>query len=262
MKNWMSKLCFLVVGGALTTTFSFQYLNADEKETRTIAQENASTSDSEPKIDLDLISEAMGHLIAKNFKNPAFTFNLDKMIAGMKDELEGKPSPLTDEECQTTIALIQEQIFLKISNTNLQEANQFLETNSKQDGVVCIDSKIQYQVLAQGLAENSTVGGVTENSTPLIHYRGKLLDGTEFSASYDQDPIAVPMDKTIPGFSKGLLGMKQGEKRRLYIHPDQAYGMMGHLPPNSLLIFDVEVIQIDNSTASEESDATLHPSHS
>jgi len=60
-------------------------------------------------------------------------------------------------------------------------------------------------------------------------------------------PITIPLDQTIPGFSKGLVGMKEGEKRRLFVHPDLGYGTMGQLPPNELLIFDIEVVKADTA---------------
>jgi len=78
----------------------------------------------------------------------------------------------------------------------------------------------------------------------LINYTGKYIDGTVFGSSETAGgPITVPIDQTIPGFSKGIVGMKEGEKRRLFVHPDMGYGTTGQLPPNSMLIFDIEVVK-------------------
>ena len=87
---------------------------------------------------------------------------------------------------------------------------------------------------------------VAEHSSPLIHYRGTYLDGTAFGSTAESGgPISLPLDGTIEGFAKAVVGMKEGEKRRIYIHPDLAYGTRGHLDPNALLTFEVEIVQTE-----------------
>src|SRR5262249_32953701 len=88
---------------------------------------------------------------------------------------------------------------------------------------------------------------VESHSSPKIHYTGKYQDGTVFGTSEEMGgPITIPLDQTIPGFSKGITGMKEGEKRRLFVHPDLGYGTTGQLPPNELLIFDIEVVKANS----------------
>ena len=161
----------------------------------------------------------------------------------MREGAAGKPSPLSDEEYEAMMLKVQEQAFKKVSETNLNAANEFLNKNAKEEGVVVLEpGKIQYKILEQG---HGAV--VQDHSSPLIQYVGKYEDGTVFGSSKDVGgAITIPVDQTIPGFGKGIVGMKEGEKRRIFVHPDLGYGTTGHLPPNSLLIFDVEVVKADN----------------
>ena len=186
------------------------------------------------------ISEAFGHLIGRSLNSPGFNFNLDSIIKGLRDSAAGKESPMTEEEYDEVISLIQENAFHQLAETNLLEAETFLKTNALLEDVSEVTpGKLQFTVMKQG--EGDTVGA---HGSPLIHYTGKYLDGTVFGSSVETGtPITLDLDGTIPGFSSGLVGMKSGEKRRLFIHPDMGYGTSGHLPPNSLLVFDVEVIE-------------------
>jgi len=185
------------------------------------------------------LSEALGHLIVRQLNQAGFPFNLDQVIQGIRDEKEGKPSPMSEEEYEQIVCTLQEQHFLQTAELNLNEANTFLEENALKEGIQAIDPKLQFQVAQEG--EGEAVG---PESTPLIHYKGKLIDGTVFATSETVgEPIALPIKQSIPGFAKGLVGMKEGEKRVLYIHPELAYGLSGHLPPNSLLIFEVEIVK-------------------
>ncbi len=196
------------------------------------------------QIDRAKIAETLGHLIVRHLVNPGFELDVEKIIAGIQDEKAGKPSPLSEEEYEQAIYVIQEHMFNQDAEKNLNEANAFLQKNSNGKGVNTIDEQLQYRVEQAGKGEL-----VQEDSTPLIRYQGKLIDGTVFASCEEGDePISLPIQQTIPGFSKGLVGMQEGEKRTLYIHPELAYGVAGHLPPNSLLIFEVEVVKANAPT--------------
>lgn len=197
----------------------------------------------EEKINMDELSETLGHLIVRHLVTAnGFTFSFDKIIKGMRDEKEGKAAPLSEEQYEQMISLMQEKLFEEAAIKNLSQANLFLEENRTLEKVISLEEKLQYKV--EELGQGDLV--VTASSTPLIHYEGKLLDGTLFASSHANNaPIALPMGQTIEGFHKGLVGMKEGEKRTLYIHPDLAYGVEGHLPPNSLLIFEVSIVKVD-----------------
>jgi peptidylprolyl isomerase len=97
-----------------------------------------------------------------------------------------------------------------------------------------------YEVVAVG------EGGSVENkeSTPLLQYTIFTLNGLEIvnTRKMTSSPFRVPLSDAIPGFAMGLVGMRVGERRKLFIHPDLGYGIQGHVPPNSLLIAEVEVV--------------------
>lgn len=186
------------------------------------------------------LSEAFGHLIGKSLHAPGFTFDLESIVRGIRDGAEGKESPLTPEQYEELLVRVQEHAYNEFAATNRKEADTFLAENAKAGHVVELEpGRLQYVILQPG------EGSVVENhSAPLIHYTGSYLDGTVFGSTEQLgEPIAVPLDNTIPGFTRAIIGMKQGEKRRIYVHPDLGYGAESQLSPNALLVFDVEVVQ-------------------
>lgn len=201
-------------------------------------------SDDNPitKEDITKASEAFGHFIGRNLKSPAIEFNIDEIIKGIRSGAAGEPAPMPDKDYEKLMAKIQSHAVKTIGKDNLTAANQFLEKNAKENGVIVIEAgKLQYKTLKEG-----TGPVVGPHSTPTIKYTGKFIDGTVFGSSDDAGgPVTVPLDHTIQGFSLGIAGMKEGEERRLFIHPDLGYGTSEHLPPNSLLIFDIDVVKSD-----------------
>ena len=194
--------------------------------------------------DLLKLSEAFGHFIGRNLKNPGINFDLERIIKGMRDGSAGKPPPLSDEEYERLMAIYQSKAYMEVSEQNLKAAADFMTKNAQKSEIVEIEpGKLQYQILEEGFG-----GRVKEDGTPMINYEGTFLDGTVFGSSEQAGgPITVPLDQTIPGFNKGLVGMFEGEKRRLFVHPDLGYGTSGQLPPNTMLIFDIEVLKADAS---------------
>lgn len=206
--------------------------------------------------DIKKISEAFGHFIGRNLNTPGLSFDVDAVITGIRNGTAGKPAPMSDKEYEEKMLLLQKIAFAKLADFNLKAANDFMSKNANEKGVVVIEpGKLDYMILEKGNGP-----AVEQNGSPLINYTGKYLDGTVFGSSAEAGgPITIPLDQTIPGFSKGIVGMKEGEKRRLFVHPDLGYGTMSHLPPNSLLIFDIEVLKAHSPQASMEEDEDLIP---
>jgi len=204
------------------------------------------------KIDVQKVSEAFGHLIGKNLDSLGFEFNMEQVIKGMEDSVAGKSSPMNETECVQAISLVQEESFQKMASENLKEADTFMTNNARNEGVVELEKrKLQYKVETPG-----TGIVVEEHFSPMIRYTGKFLDGKVFGSSQEDELISL--DETIQGFSQGIVGMKEGEKRTIYIHPDLGYGTSGYLPPNSTLVFDIEVIKA-NATPEQEDSITSIP---
>lgn len=202
-------------------------------------------------LDINKISQALGNFIGRNLNSPGVHFDLESVIKGIREGAAGKPSPLNDQEYEQAMAQLQQQAITTVSTKNLEAADAFLKENSKAKGVVeVIPGKLQYLILEEGNGP-----AVTEHGNPQITYTGRYIDGTIFGSSDAAGgPITVPLDQTIPGFGKGLAGTKEGEKRRLFVHPDVGYGTSGQLLPNSLLIFDIEVIKASSPEEQEGSD--------
>ncbi|HSX03143.1 MAG TPA: FKBP-type peptidyl-prolyl cis-trans isomerase [Rhabdochlamydiaceae bacterium] len=185
----------------------------------------------------DQVSEAFGHLIGKNIDTLGIKFDLKRVIKGLQDSSEGKVAPMSESECIQAISTAQEKAFKNQAVENLKKADDFLNKNAKENAIISVgDGKVQYKIEKSGTGEE-----IKEHYSPLIRYVGKYLDGTVFGSSKEDEMISL--DETIAGFSKGLLGMKEGEKRTLFIHPDYAYGTSGYLPPNSLLTFEIELVK-------------------
>lgn len=206
------------------------------------------------------ISEAYGHFIYKSLENPILRLNFDSVVKGLNDAKSGKTSPMTEQEYEEGIAAVQEVAFQEMSEKNLKEADAFLAKNEKEPGVVELEKgKLQIKILQPGEGDE-----VTDKMMPVLHYTGKYIDGTTFGNSYESgEPISISLTHTIPGFRQGVMGMKVGEKRRIFIHPELGYGTSGQLLPNALLIFDIELVKveaapkdedIDDSTADEDDD--------
>ena len=191
----------------------------------------------ENKEDIAKISEAFGHLIAKNIDTLGVEIDLDCVVKGLQDAAKGKNSPMSETECIQAISAAQEATYQKQSIENLKKAEDFLKKNAQNKDVVIIEKgKLQYKIQKEG---TGTQVKATDN--PVIRYVGKYADGSVFGKSKEDEVICL--EDTIPGFSKGLVGMKEGEKRILYIHPDYGYGTQGFLPPNSLLTFEIEIVK-------------------
>lgn len=213
----------------IALTLSSPALFADETQT-------AQTPPAE-SVDIAKISEAFGHLIGKNIENLGIQFDMQYLVKGLQDSASGKAAPMTEGECVEAISAVQEADFKKQAAENLKVAEEFLTKNETQKGVVSLEEgKLQYKIEKKGKG-----AALDSHASPVIRYVGKKLDGTVFGASKEDEIIAL--DETIPGLSQGLIGMKEGEKRTLYIHPELGYGTKGYLPPNSLLTFEVELVK-------------------
>ncbi len=242
VKNKFLSLTILIASMTLSVAYAKP---AAEKEVQNIAKEESKEENG--KVDLQKISQAFGHLIGKNLDSLGFEFDMAEVIKGMEDSVAGKESPMNETECVQAISLVQEEAFQKLADKNLNEANIFMAENVKNEGIVVLEKdKLQYRVEKKG------EGMVVEDHfSPMIRYSGKFLDGKVFGASQEDELISL--DETIPGFAKGIVGMKEGERRTIFIHPELGYGSNGYLPPNTLLVFDIEVVKANATPAQEDS---------
>ena len=128
------------------------------------------------------------------------------------------------------------------TGSNMEKGKKFLEENTKKADVKTTASGLQYKVLKEGTGNKPTATSNVE-----VHYRGTFIDGKEFDSSYKRkESITFPLNGVIKGWTEGLQLMKEGAKYELYIPSELAYGSSGTpgIPPDSVLIFEVELIKI------------------
>lgn len=240
MKNILVLL--LATSAALTAAPQPATKAAPGRSSMKPAQAQTNNLKPSPTSEIDQISETFGHMLAIQLKTTPLKLNVSLIIKGMQDELSGKPAPMSQEAYDKAVTTLQQRVLTEMATSNQTAAANFLKENSKKEGVVTlVQDKLQYKVLQPG-----TGAVVGPHDTPQIQYEGTLLDGRVFGSSYQtNEPVWLPLDQAIPGFAQGIAGMKEGEKRQLFIAPDLAYGENGtaSIPPNSLLIFTVEVIK-------------------
>ena len=214
---------------------------------QTSATEKSMVEDS-ALTDNQKLSRTFGHLLARQLgRSEDFALDLAKVIAGMQSEIEGKSAPLTDSEYEIQMAAVQKASFEQKCSENLAAAELFLKENKDKEGVIELEpNKLQYRIVKEG-----TGRVLSGKPNALLHYTGSFINGKVFDTSEkNKEPILLPLTKVIPGFSQGMQGMREGEVRVLYIHPDLAYGTTGQLPPNSLLIFEVKLIEASDDNVS------------
>jgi FKBP-type peptidyl-prolyl cis-trans isomerase len=194
----------------------------------------------------DKISYTIGVQTGQGFKAAAFEIDLEMFVRGVQDVLAGREPALNQDEMRTVMVDLQQRMMAKMqeqSAKNLAEGTAFLKENESKPGVKVLPSGLQYKVIKEGT-------GRTPNATDTVkaHYRGTLLDGTEFDSSYKRnEPTEFAVNRLIPGWTEALKLMKEGSKWELFIPAKLAYGQRGmppRIPPNSALIFEMELIEV------------------
>lgn len=200
----------------------------------------------------DKVSYGIGMSMGRDFSNQKIEIDPAILAQGIKDTLAGGPTLMTDEEAQTTLMNFQQEMMAKqeaeaqaMGEKNQAAGAAFLSENGKKDGVVTLPSGLQYKILSEGTGKSPA-----KEDTVTVNYRGTLIDGTEFDSSYKRgEPATFPVGGVIPGWTEALQLMKEGAKWQLFIPADLAYGERGAGPviePNSALLFEVELISIQN----------------
>ena len=204
---------------------------------------------------LETVQDSVSYSIGANYAGQLLTakeeINLDKIIYGMQDKFNEEPLLLTTEESQKVMRDFSMRMRKKqedknkvSSQSNIEEGNNFLAENKNKDGVVTTATGLQYKVIAQG---NGSKPVPTDKVS--VHYRGTLIDGTEFDSSYKRGkPVSFPVNGVIKGWTEALQLMNVGSKYQLFIPSNLAYGKRGAgqtIGPDAVLIFEVELLGIE-----------------
>jgi FKBP-type peptidyl-prolyl cis-trans isomerase len=173
--------------------------------------------------------------------------DLDAFMSGMMDSINSE-AKLTDEEMFAAIQIFQERMAAEAEAAltgNLASSAEFLAANAAQEGVISLSSGLQYLVLSSGPTDGESP---TTSDSVLAHYHGTLIDGTVFDSSVDRgEPVEFGVTQVISGWTEALQLMKIGDKWRLFLPPELAYGEQSPtptIPPNSALIFEVELLEV------------------
>ncbi len=187
-------------------------------------------------------SYGIGYDIGKNIAAGGITaedLNTDSFLTGMLDALGDKEPAVKVELIRAAMETLGKRVLARKNAA----AAKFLEENKKLDGVQVTESGLQYQVLKAGTGASPTVA-----STVTVHYEGTLISGDVFDSSLKRNkPASFRVNQVIPGWTEALMRMKVGDKWRLVIPPNLAYGEQGSPPvigPNEALIFQVELLEV------------------
>ncbi|MGB0559249.1 MAG: FKBP-type peptidyl-prolyl cis-trans isomerase [Pseudohongiellaceae bacterium] len=173
--------------------------------------------------------------------------DIDSFLAGMADAIEGNTQMDQEAMMQAIQTFMQRQADEEAAALaeNLAESEAFLAENAQNPGVTVLASGLQYEIIQSGATGGESP---TSSNSVLAHYHGTLPDGTVFDSSVDRgEPATFGVSQVISGWTEALQLMKVGDKWRLFIPPDMAYGEASPtpaIPPNSALVFEVELLEV------------------
>jgi FKBP-type peptidyl-prolyl cis-trans isomerase len=201
------------------------------------------------------ISYAIGYSYFENLSKE-YKLDINAFYKGIEDAIAKKPE-LEPTQMKEALMAFQDQIrakqreeMLSKSKENKEKGDAFLKENKKKKGVVTLASGLQYKIIKKGTGKSPK-----PEDTIKCHYKGTTIDGNEFDSSYKRNqPAVFQLNKVIKGWTDALQLMKEGGKWELYIPSDLAYGdrQAGPIKPGSTLIFEVELISIENVKKAKE----------
>lgn len=207
---------------------------------------------------IDKASYAIGTDIGKNFKRAGIELNLEALTQGFKDAHAGTQLAMTDEQMQSVMMEFQQTMMAKMQEAQAREAEssqaegaEFLEAKAQETGVKKTESGLLYEVIEEGTGESPD-----PTDRVSVHYTGTLIDGKKFDSSHDRgQPAEFPVNGVIKGWQEALGMMKEGAHWKLYIPGDLGYGPRGNpqagIPGNAVLVFDVQLLDIQDAPANQ-----------
>ena len=196
--------------------------------------------------DLEKLSYSMGIFFGQSVNRQEMEIDIPAFMQAVEDVLNNAEKKLTDDEMKKILNTYQkkekEEQITK-STISKVDGEKFLAENRNNDGVIVLASGLQYKIIKNSIGKKPTA-----NSRVVVHYRGTLIDGTEFDSSYARgEPIELNLNQVIKGWQEALQLMAIGSKWQIVIPSELAYGKRGAgrvIGPNATLIFDIELLSI------------------
>lgn len=203
------------------------------------------------KTEKEQASYMVGMSVGKSLEPIKDEIDVDTLVKAMKTTMSGGKALLTDEQAQQVAQAFEQRLQAKkaseaeaAAKKNASEGEAFLAANAKKPGVETTASGLQYQVLTEGKGAKPAADAMVK-----VHYKGELLDGTQFDSSYERgEPAVFSLQQVAPGWAEGVQLMPVGSKYKLWIPSKLGYGEQGTpggpIPPNATLVFEVELLDI------------------
>jgi len=193
--------------------------------------------------DKDKLSYGLGMMISEQVLKQYGEVDYEILLEGIKAQVEGKETLMTLEEAGAALQQSQQAMNEEKFSGTKQNGLTYLAENGKKDGVTTTDSGLQYSVIVEGDGAKPSA-----TDTVTVHYRGTLLDGSEFDSSYSRnEPASFGLNQVIPGWTEGVQLMAIGSKYKFVVPYELAYGDRGagqSIGPYETLIFEVELLEI------------------
>lgn len=200
-------------------------------------------------VDANKLSYSIGYLYGSQLGSMDFEFNLERVLTGLQDAVNGTGPAVPEEEMQAALQQMEEGLRRKqmeqlrqIALQNKEEGEKFLAENANKRGIEVMPSGLQYRVIEEGEGDRPTL-----EDTVVVHYRGSLPDGLEFDSSFARGtPATFQVKSVIKGWQEALTMMREGAKWQIFVPPELAYGESGKRPigPNQTLVFDLQLVDI------------------
>lgn len=210
------------------------------------------------KTEKEKLSYAIGMNIGQSMKKDSLDIDPAILARAVKDALTGAKPAMTEEQARVTMNVFRAEMMKKqqaeaqkAGDANKQAGEKFLAENKTKAGVVTLPSGLQYKIIKEGDGPKPTA-----SDTVVTNYRGTLINGTEFDSSYKRnEPATFPVGQVIKGWTEALQLMPVGSKWQLFIPSNLAYGERspgGEIGPNSTLVFDIELLSIQETKPAEQ----------
>ena len=195
--------------------------------------------------------------VFKKLELQGFKLDVDQATKGINDAAEGKAPPMTDEEIRSVmmgferllLAKRQEQM-AKLADDNMRQGKAFLKKNLLEEGVKELENGLQFKELKKGTGETPRI---TDNVK--VHYKGMFTNGTTFETTEGNDPVSLTVGGGMRAISNALQKMKVGDKWKLFIPSELAFGVQGDgavVGPNQVLVYELELVEIMNSKKDDD----------